>query len=99
MLTRVIQEALSNAMKHAGHPQNLWVECCWRDGWLEVRVADDGDGFDLETALEGMGLNNMRDRIHALGGELVIQSAPGQGTTVLARVPLRKERWNESEPS
>jgi signal transduction histidine kinase len=99
MLTRVIQEALSNAMKHAGHPQNLWVECCWRDGWLEVRVADDGDGFDLETALEGMGLNNMRDRIHALGGELVIQSAPGQGTTVLARVPIRGERWNESEPS
>ena len=99
MLTRVIQEALSNAMKHAGHPQNLWVECCWRDGWLEVRVADDGDGFDLETALEGMGLNNMRDRIHALGGELTIQSAPGQGTTVLARVPIRGERWNESEPS
>ena len=99
MLTRVIQEALSNAMKHAGHPQNLWVECCWRDGWLEVRVADDGDGFDPETVLEGMGLNNMRDRIHALGGELFIQSAPGQGTTVLARVPLRKERWNGSEPS
>jgi signal transduction histidine kinase len=99
MLTRVIQEALSNAMKHAGHPQNLWVECCWRDGWLEVRVADDGDGFDPEAVLEGMGLNNMRDRIHALGGELVIQSAPGQGTTVLARVPLRKERWNGSEPS
>jgi signal transduction histidine kinase len=99
MLTRVIQEALSNAMKHAGHPQNLWVECCWRDGWLEVRVADDGDGFDPEAVLEGMGLNNMRDRIHALGGELVIQSAPGQGTTVLARVPIRGERWNESEPS
>jgi Signal transduction histidine kinase len=99
MLTRVIQEALSNAMKHAGHPQNLWVECCWRDGWLEVRVADDGDGFDPAVVLEGMGLNNMRDRIHALGGELTIQSAPGQGTTVLARVPIRGERWNESEPS
>jgi len=99
MLTRVIQEALSNAMKHAGHPQNLWVECFWRDGWLEVRVADDGDGFDPAVVLEGMGLNNMRDRIHALGGELTIQSAPGQGTTVLARVPIRGERWNESEPS
>jgi signal transduction histidine kinase len=99
MLTRVIQEALSNAMKHAGHPKNLWVECCWRDGWLEVRVADDGDGFDPAAVLEGMGLNNMRERIHALGGELTIQSAPGQGTTVLARVPIRGERWNESEPS
>jgi signal transduction histidine kinase len=90
MLTRVMQEALSNAMKHAGRPQNLWVACDWRDGWLEMRVADDGDGFDPATALEGMGLNNMRERIRALGGELTIQSAPGQGTTVLARVPVQQ---------
>jgi signal transduction histidine kinase len=89
MLTRVVQEALSNVMKHAGRPQNLWVACAWRDGWLEMRVADDGDGFDPATALEGMGLNNMRERIRALGGELTIQSARGQGTTVLARVPVQ----------
>jgi signal transduction histidine kinase len=89
MLTRVMQEALSNAMKHAGRPQNLWVACDWRDGWLEMRVADDGDGFDPATALEGMGLNNMRERIRTLGGELTIQSARGQGTTVLARVPVQ----------
>jgi signal transduction histidine kinase len=90
MLTRVVQEALSNAMKHAGRPQNLWVACDWRDGWLEVRIADDGDGFDPAAALEGMGLNNMRDRIRTLGGELTIQSAVGQGTTVLARVPVQQ---------
>jgi len=89
MLTRVVQEALSNVMKHAGRPQNLWVACDWRDGWLEMRVADDGDGFDPATALEGMGLNNMRERIRTLGGELTIQSARGQGTTVLARVPVQ----------
>jgi signal transduction histidine kinase len=90
MLTRVVQEALSNVMKHAGRPQNLWVACDWRDGWLEVRIADDGDGFDPAAALEGMGLNNMRDRIRTLGGELTIQSAVGQGTTVLARVPVQQ---------
>jgi signal transduction histidine kinase len=90
MLTRVMQEALSNVMKHAGRPQNLWVACDWRDGWLEMRVADDGDGFDPATALEGMGLNNMRERIRTLGGELTIQSAPGQGTTVIARVPVQQ---------
>jgi signal transduction histidine kinase len=89
MLTRVMQEALSNVMKHAGRPQNLWVACDWRDNWLEMRVADDGDGFDPATALEGMGLNNMRERIRTLGGELTIQSARGQGTTVLARVPVQ----------
>jgi len=89
MLTRVMQEALSNVMKHAGRPQNLWVACDWRDGWLEMRVADDGDGFDPAAVLEGMGLNNMRERIRTLGGELTIQSARGQGTTVLARVPVQ----------
>jgi signal transduction histidine kinase len=89
MLTRVVQEALSNVMKHAGRPQNLWVACDWRDGWLEMRVADDGDGFDPAAVLEGMGLSNMRERIRTLGGELTIRSAPGQGTTVLARVPVQ----------
>ena len=99
MLTRVMQEALSNAMKHAGRPQNLWVACDWRDGWLEMRVADDGDGFDPATALEGMGLNNMRERIRALGGELTITSAPEQGTTVLARVPIQRNDGTGTHPS
>jgi len=99
MLTRVMQEALSNVMKHAGRPQNLWVACDWRDGWLEMRVADDGDGFDPATALEGMGLNNMRERIRALGGELTITSAPEQGTTVLARVPIQRNDGTGTHPS
>jgi signal transduction histidine kinase len=99
MLMRVMQEALSNVLKHAGRPQNLWVACDWRDGWLEMRVADDGDGFDPATALEGMGLNNMRERIRALGGELTIMSAPGQGTTVLARVPIQQNDGTGTHPS
>jgi signal transduction histidine kinase len=99
MLTRVMQEALSNVMKHAGRPQNLWVACDWRDGWLEMRVADDGDGFDPATALEGMGLNNMRERIRALGGELTITSALGQGTTVLARAPIQQSDGTDTHPS
>lgn len=89
MLMRVMQEALSNIMKHAGSPQNLWVECNLEDRWLTIRIADDGDGFDPDTALQGIGLMSMRDRIHALGGELHIQSAIGQGTTITARVPLQ----------
>lgn len=98
MLTRVMQEALSNVMKHAGRPQNLWVECAWREGWLELSVADDGDGFDPAFALEGMGLSNMRERIRALGGELTIQSAPGQGTTIRARVPIRASNGTDTNP-
>ncbi|MCS7208838.1 MAG: sensor histidine kinase [Fimbriimonadales bacterium] len=93
MLARVVQEALSNIIKHAGRPQNLWIECRQQGRWLELHIADDGDGFDPQTVIEGIGLTSMRDRIHALGGELTLQSAPGQGTTVLARVPIREESW------
>ncbi|MCX7924184.1 MAG: sensor histidine kinase [Fimbriimonadales bacterium] len=93
MLTRVVQEALSNVMKHAGNPQNLYVECRVDGDWLEARVADDGNGFDPETVLEGVGLSSMRDRIHTLGGEIALKSAPGQGTTVHVRVPIRGELW------
>lgn len=89
MLMRVMQEALSNIMKHAGSPQNLWVECEPQDRWLTIRIADDGDGFDPHAALQGVGLISMRDRIHALGGELHIQSTIGQGTTIIARIPLQ----------
>lgn len=94
MLTRVVQEALSNVMKHAGQPQNLWVECQIQGDWLMVRIADDGHGFDPNGVVEGVGLNSMRDRMHTLGGELTIHSAPGEGTTVLARAPLRGAVWN-----
>ncbi|OYT70610.1 MAG: hypothetical protein CFK49_01830 [Armatimonadetes bacterium JP3_11] len=95
MLMRVLQEALSNVMKHAGNPHNLWVVCQVEGDWLEARVEDDGNGFNPETATEGMGLSNMRDRIHTLGGELTLRSAPGQGTKVQIRVPLRGELWKQ----
>jgi signal transduction histidine kinase len=98
MLTRVMQEALSNVMKHAGRPQNLWVACDWRDGWLEMRVADDGDGFDPATALEGMGLNNMRERIRALGGELTITSALGARHNRACPRADSAKRWNGYAP-
>ncbi|MCS7273026.1 MAG: sensor histidine kinase [Fimbriimonadales bacterium] len=95
MLMRVVQEALSNVMKHAGNPQNLWVTFYVRDGQLNMRIADDGKGFSTDAVVEGMGLQNMRERIHALGGELHIQSAEGQGTEVVARIPLARETsWN-----
>lgn len=93
MITRVLQEALSNVMKHAGNPRNLWVVCQVEDGCLEARVEDDGNGFHPETVVKGMGLSNMRDRIHVLGGELTLQSTPGQGTTIQVRIPLRGEPW------
>jgi signal transduction histidine kinase len=54
---------------------------------LAFEVADDGRGFDAEHTPMGSGLQNMADRLAALGGTLEVRSRPGQGTTVTGRLP------------
>lgn len=79
-------EAMQNASKHAsGTP--LIVDFALRDGWLEFSIADAGNGFDPARVTKGSGLQNMTDRVEAVGGALRIESAPGRGTTVVGRVP------------
>jgi signal transduction histidine kinase len=57
-------------------------------GCLEFRVSDDGAGFDPEAVRLGHGLTNLRDQLEALGGHAEIVSVPGEGTTVLGRIPI-----------
>ena len=81
-------EAIQNATKHADASKasiRLWEE----DGDLRFSVADDGRGFDMESAPLGTGLQNMADRLAALEGVLEVHSRSGQGTTVSGRVPVR----------
>ena len=80
-------EALQNAQKHAGPQADPMVLVEERDGGLELTVRDQGRGFDESSAKPGDGLRNMRDRIGAIGGELVVESSPGRGTIVHARIP------------
>lgn len=79
-------EALSNAMKHAaaGH---LVVRVAVEDGELSVDVADDGSGFDTRTVARS-GISGLEDRIEALGGSLLVTSAPGKGTRLIVRLPV-----------
>jgi signal transduction histidine kinase len=79
-------EALQNATKHASKARRITVELHDGDG-LRFEVIDDGDGFDVEVHGEGAGLTNMRDRIEAVGGRLLVRSAPGGGTVVTGSVP------------
>jgi signal transduction histidine kinase len=79
-------EALQNRTKHAPRSAGR-VELRATDGWLTFAVSDEGPGFDPETAAAGSGLQNMADRMAALGGTLEVHSAPGRGTTVSGRVP------------
>ena len=82
-------EALQNATKHAGNGAGVTVKLRDEHGDLCFEVADDGVGFEIAGQANGSaGLQNMVDRIGALGGRVRIESAPGAGTTVRGNVPV-----------
>ena len=81
-------EALQNATKHAGPDARVTVRLALCGGSLAFEVADDGRGFVPAETPRGAGLQNMADRVGALGGSLTIASVPGRGTTVRGEVPL-----------
>ena len=86
---RIVQEALTNVAKYAAATE-VRVSMLALNQRLEVRVVDDGKGFDpqMKESAGGRGLQGMRFRVRACGGDLVIQSSPGHGTSVIASIPL-----------
>lgn len=85
---RLVQEALSNAIKHA-EPSLVEVRLALAAGIVRVEISDDGAGFDPSAAAasHGMGLRLMRERVEELSGTFDLRTAPGQGTTVAAALP------------
>jgi two-component system sensor histidine kinase UhpB len=87
-LFMVVKEAMNNAVKHAAASQ-IKFGLSYNAYKLRAEVTDNGHGFRLdETGKAGDGLENMRRRMLAIGGELNIQSDPGQGTVVQFQVSL-----------
>lgn len=98
-LYRILQETLSNARQHA-HCKHLSVKVNIKDNqWVKLEVRDDGQGFNSHQNLEsrnnagdrssrGLGLISMRERASKLGGNLTVESSQGQGTRVIAMLPL-----------
>jgi PAS domain S-box-containing protein len=90
---RVAQEALTNVIRHA-QARSVWVDLRVVDGQLELMVRDDGVGFDVSRARSraaqgaSLGLLGMQERMELVRGELEIDSAPGRGTRIRARMPL-----------
>lgn len=82
-----VSEAVTNAVKHAEGP--IHVALSEDDGMLRFQVSDCGPGFDPARIHGGSGLENMADRLDAIGGSLTIASHPGQGTSVSGEVPRR----------
>ncbi|MFI6489747.1 sensor histidine kinase [Streptomyces sp. NPDC050564] len=91
-LLRIAQEALSNAARHAA-ASRVGVTLSFMDEEVTLDIRDDGRGFDPvavpeRTGTGGFGLDGMRARAERIAGALTVESEPGQGTAVSARVPL-----------
>jgi signal transduction histidine kinase len=99
-LFRILQEALQNAVKYSGE-RHFRVELGGSSEEIQLTVRDSGVGFDQRDAMErhGLGLISMRERLHLVDGEFSIESRPGEGTTIRARVPLMAEKRRASAAS
>lgn len=84
---RILQEALTNVMRHAG-AQAVQVSLRTQDCHLLVSLDDDGRGFEERSATRSLGLLGMKERAQACGGNLQISSTPGAGTKVEIRIPF-----------
>jgi two-component system sensor histidine kinase UhpB len=89
VIYRVSQEAIGNAIRHSGGSR-IRVSLRRRQDRVELTVADDGRGFSFAEANTGLGIGGMRERALLVGGELEIESRPGEGTSVLLVVPIRQ---------
>lgn len=104
LVYRITQEALTNVIKHSGAKQ-AQILLTHADATLRLRVHDDGKGFDPaefqspEKAGMSAGLRGMRDRAELFGGQIVLSSAPGEGTSVQLNLPLDLLEDGASIPS
>ena len=101
---RVLQEALTNVARHAG-ARSVRVLLLRDETAVELRVQDDGTGFEpgnsLSRAVAGnrrrLGLQGVQERTALLGGSVQVQSRPGKGTTIKARIPFQSPVFPASE--
>jgi signal transduction histidine kinase len=103
-LFRIVQEALTNVVKHAV-AENASIQLTYEEEGVSVMIVDDGQGFDSRPPLPGQriswGLKNMEERASLLGGRLTIKTQPGAGTSVEAFIPysaMETEVLNEDTP-
>lgn len=88
-LLRVSQEVLTNTLRHA-HASQFKVHFIFYTRSIHMELRDDGNGFDSAKRYDGFGLLGIKERVESMGGELSVQSAPGNGTTTHVTLPLMK---------
>jgi signal transduction histidine kinase/integral membrane sensor domain MASE1 len=91
---RIVQECLTNVMRHAA-ANNVTIRLAAEGDQLSIQVSDDGRGFDVAEVFEAgargrhLGLLGMQERVTVLGGRVDVFAAPGQGTRIVARLPMQ----------
>ncbi|MEV4460510.1 histidine kinase [Microbispora sp. NPDC049633] len=85
---RIVQEALTNALKHGGPGTRAWVEMTYGRGELELMISDDGRGAAAPRLVGGHGLIGMRERAAMYGGSVEAAPRTGGGFRVVARIPI-----------
>jgi signal transduction histidine kinase len=87
---RILQESLSNVIRHSGASQ-VRIDLAQTDDGVQMTIEDDGQGFDSTAVMvgdRGLGIFGMKERASVMGGELDITSRPGHGTRVVLTVPI-----------
>jgi signal transduction histidine kinase len=100
-LYRIIQEALTNAARHA-KASRVRIRIGRKDGRVSCSIEDDGVGFDvraLQSKRKGLGLVGMQERLNGIGGTLSIDSAKGRGTKLLIQLPMETANANSHHAS
>jgi two-component system sensor histidine kinase UhpB len=103
-LYRIIQESLTNVIKHA-EASRVRIELQWaeteslEESWVLLRVSDDGQGFEPHQPRRGFGLLGIRERVASLGGQFALMTRPGEGVLLEIRVPSNSphERLERSD--
>ncbi len=95
---RIVQEALTNAVKH-GHATRTAITVREARGTVVLTVRDDGDGFDPSSRSDGFGLQGIHERAELLNGTVQIDSSPGEGTTITARLPVQRRAPAAAAPA
>lgn len=89
-LYRLLQESLGNIRKHA-NAKHVEVSLLGGNHLVELRVMDDGGGFNFAEQKKGLGLTSMQERVRPLRGRVTVDSTPGHGTVVAVKIPLPSE--------
>ena len=87
-LYRIVQEALTNVVRHSG-ARVADVAILGAGEQIELRIADQGRGFEPHGEHYGLGLVSMRERVRCVGGRFIVRSSAGIGTSIVARVPVK----------